>query len=67
LKGKHALITGGSKGIGYACAASFVSESGNVTLAARDIDSLKSAQSRLNAAYPDIEVKVCVTHPAGFN
>ena len=35
LKDKHVLITGGSKGIGYACAAAFLVEGARVSLESR--------------------------------
>ena len=38
LKGKSVLITGGSKGIGLACAGSFAAEGARLHLAARDGD-----------------------------
>lgn len=41
---KHVLITGGSKGIGLACARVFLDEGASVTLVARDADKLKQAQ-----------------------
>jgi 3-oxoacyl-[acyl-carrier protein] reductase len=47
LKGKSVLITGGSKGIGLACARSFVAEGCRVQLAARDKDRLAQAAKAL--------------------
>lgn len=47
LKGKSVLITGGSKGIGLACARSFVAEGCRVHLAARDRDRLNKAKAAL--------------------
>src|SRR5690242_4614330 len=47
LKGKSVLITGGSKGIGLACAQAFVAEGCHVHLAARDKDRLASASRTL--------------------
>src|SRR5258706_12799845 len=47
LKGKSVLITGGSKGIGLACAKSFVAEGCRVQLAARDKDRLAQAAKAL--------------------
>ena len=47
LKGKSVLITGGSKGIGLACARSFVAEGCRVHLAARDRDRLNKAKDAL--------------------
>ena len=38
LRGKRVLVTGGSKGIGFACAEAFAAEGCNVILAARNPD-----------------------------
>jgi NAD(P)-dependent dehydrogenase (short-subunit alcohol dehydrogenase family) len=48
LKGKTVLITGGSKGIGLACARAFVEEGCTVHLAARDRARLEQASAGLN-------------------
>src|SRR5947208_2197248 len=48
LKGKSVLITGGSKGIGLACAKAFVAEGCRVHLAARDKDRLSQASKTLS-------------------
>jgi 3-oxoacyl-[acyl-carrier protein] reductase len=55
LKGKSVLVTGGSKGIGLACAKAFGTEGCSVHLAARDKDRLAQAARGLGA-----DVK---THP----
>jgi len=47
LKGKAVLITGGSKGIGLACAKAFAAEGCRVQLAARDKDRLAQAAKAL--------------------
>jgi 3-oxoacyl-[acyl-carrier protein] reductase len=47
LEGRHVLITGGSKGIGLACAKTFLHEGCDVTLVARD-------EARLTAAAADL-------------
>lgn len=44
LQGKKVLITGGSKGIGKAVAAVFISEGADVSIAARGIEALKNTQ-----------------------
>ncbi|CAJ0933132.1 unnamed protein product, partial [Mesorhabditis belari] len=47
LKGKHALVTGGSKGIGKQLALSLLSRGANVTIVARNERDLKSATTEL--------------------
>ena len=52
LQNKHILITGGSKGIGLACAGAFLQEGANVTLVARNSDTLVAAQQELSLTAP---------------
>ena len=47
LKGKSVLVTGGSKGIGLACAKAFAAEGCRLHLAARDKERLNRAKSEL--------------------
>ena len=47
LKGKTVLVTGGSKGIGLACAKAFAAEGCRIHLAARDRDRLENARQAL--------------------
>jgi NAD(P)-dependent dehydrogenase (short-subunit alcohol dehydrogenase family) len=47
LRDKHVLITGGSKGIGLACAKSFLEEGAKVTIAARNVNDLIKAKEML--------------------
>ena len=49
LNGQHVLITGGSKGIGLACAERFLREGCRVTLVARDADRLAAARAQLSS------------------
>ena len=49
LRDQHILITGGSKGIGLACAEAFLSEGARVTLVSRDADNLARARQKLAA------------------
>ena len=48
LSGKSVLITGGSKGIGLACAKAFAAEGCRVHLAARDRARLEAARAQLD-------------------
>ena len=47
LNGRIVLITGGSKGIGFACARAFLAEGARVAIASRSHENLASARSRL--------------------
>ena len=47
LTNLHVLITGGSKGIGLACARGFIAEGARVTLVSRTVETLQSAQREL--------------------
>ncbi|PUE12458.1 SDR family oxidoreductase [Limnohabitans sp. T6-20] len=51
LRDKHVLITGGSKGIGLACAQAFLEESAKVTLVSRDAANLNAARAKLQANF----------------
>lgn len=55
LKGKRALITGGSKGIGLACAKSLAAEGVHLAIAARTVEPLKQATRELRANH-DVDV-----------
>ena len=49
LSGKRVLITGGSRGIGFACAQGFLGEGADVVIAARDSQRLDAAKRELAA------------------
>jgi NADPH:quinone reductase-like Zn-dependent oxidoreductase len=57
LDGRRALVTGGSRGIGFACAAAFAQAGAHVTLAARSADDLEAAAGALRAAGAAVNVK----------
>ena len=48
----YALVTGGSKGIGYAIAAALARRNYNLILVARDSNALSAAKHKLEALYP---------------
>ena len=52
LRDKHILITGGSKGIGLACAQGFLAEGARVSLVSRDSAHLDAARAQLQATFP---------------
>ena len=51
LGGKNVLITGGSKGIGLACAQLFLAEGARVALVSRSQANLDAARAALGEAY----------------
>lgn len=57
LRDKHILITGGSKGIGLACADAFLQEGARVSLVSRDLSNLQRARERL-ASYGSDRIQI---------
>ncbi len=47
LKGKNAIVTGGSAGIGFACAKALVQEGANVLIIGRDQKHLEESAEKL--------------------
>ena len=64
LAGKTALITGGSKCIGYGVAESLISEGATVTIAARDQAILDDATNRLGGDAKAIAIDLSITGSA---
>ncbi|MDI9332331.1 MAG: SDR family oxidoreductase [Alphaproteobacteria bacterium] len=58
LNNQHVLITGGSKGIGLACAQAFLAEGAKVTLVARNSATLNEAREQLLKAHFGAQVQV---------
>jgi NAD(P)-dependent dehydrogenase (short-subunit alcohol dehydrogenase family) len=53
LAGRHVLVTGASKGIGFACALGFLQEGARVSLVSRSEDGLMLAAARLQEKLPE--------------
>ena len=58
LKGKRALVTGASKGIGLAVAQSLAAEGCHLELASRGLPALEAARDALRKAAPGIDVNI---------
>ena len=63
LSGKTVLITGGSKGIGFACAMGFAAEGCAVHIASRSQESLEAAREKIRARH-NVPVEI---HAADFS
>ena len=63
LAGKTVLITGGSRGIGFACAMAFAGEGCAVHIASRSKESLESARDKIRSRH-NVPVEV---HSADFS
>ncbi len=61
LTNLHVLITGGSKGIGLACAHGFIAEGARVTLVSRTMETLLAAQASLTAMLKNADVEADAT------
>ena len=59
LKGKVVLVTGGSKGIGLACARAFLAEGGRVAIVSRSPANLEAAMRVLSAPRSDLIAVPC--------
>ena len=51
FEGKIVLITGGSKGIGLACASAFAAEGARIAICSRSRDNVEQARAALNGAF----------------
>jgi 3-hydroxybutyrate dehydrogenase len=59
LDGKHALVTGGSRGIGAACAKALLVQGASVTIGGRDGAALDSAAKALGGRVKTLVLDVC--------
>ncbi len=65
LTGKVVVVTGASRGIGFACAAAFLQEGARVAIVSRDAGRLQHAAARLHSAgdYPPAAIVADLTRP----
>lgn len=54
-RGRHVVVTGGSKGLGLALAELLAARGARLTVVARDVGALREAKRRVDAASPDAE------------
>jgi len=70
LKGKSVVVTGASRGIGFAIAEAFALEGANISICGRDTSSLRNAEARLSVHGTSVHAFSCdVADPeniAGF-
>lgn len=60
LQDQHVLITGGSKGIGLACALGFLREGARVSLVSRDVANLEQGRRTLVESFAQAEGRVSI-------
>src|SRR6476646_12089734 len=63
LERKNVLITGGSKGLGLACARAFIAEGARVAIASRSHDNLEKARAQLGQV-ETFAADLCQPRPA---
>lgn len=63
LKGKRVLVTGSSRGIGFAIAKGFLSEKAKVVFTSRNQADLDSLKQKLTREFPD---EIFITHSCDF-
>lgn len=66
LKGRCALVTGGTSGIGFAIAEAFLSAGADVVITGRDADRLAAAQARLAKGGSVETIRIDNAAPATF-